>query len=318
VPSLRPSEPRDAGMTTTFGAPGASRPLRRVMLRVIDGPDQGTQIQAARARLTVGRSAVADLVLTDSSISGLHAELLLGPDGVLLRDLKSTNGTTINGVRIQEAWVEPGMTLVLGKTAIAFLAEDHVDVPLSRLDHFEDLYGRSDVMRELFAVLERLTSKGHKLRVLINGETGTGKELVARALHTRSAPARPVRRARLLDHPARPRGDHPVRPQVRGTFTGAHDRVGCFEHAHGGTLFLDEIAELPLETQSKLLRVLEEGTIERVGDHPPQGRRPGDLRDPPRPPAHGRRGVLPPGPLLPARPRCASRCRRCATAATTS
>ncbi len=265
MPSLRPLEPRDAGMTTTFGAPAASRPLRRVMLRVTDGPDLGAQIQAARARLTIGRSAVADLVLTDSSISGLHAELLLGPNGVLLRDLKSTNGTTINGVRIQEAWVEPGMTLVLGKTAIAFLAEDHVDVPLSGRDHFGALLGQSPAMREVYAVLERIAPT--EMSVLIGGETGSGKELVARALHDES----PRQRGPfvVLDCGALPRelAEAAILGHKKGTFTGAiTDRPGCFEDASGGTLFLDEIGELPLELQPKLLRVLDRREVQRIGE----------------------------------------------------
>ena len=98
--SFKPPEPREASLTTTFVPPQQhSRSLRRVMLRVTDGPDQGAQIQAARARLTIGRSAVNDLVLTDTSISGLHAELMVSPSGVLLRDLGSTNGSVVHGVR---------------------------------------------------------------------------------------------------------------------------------------------------------------------------------------------------------------------------
>ncbi|MBL9103720.1 MAG: sigma 54-interacting transcriptional regulator [Myxococcales bacterium] len=261
-PSL---EPREAGMTMTFAARANSRPLRRVMLKVVDGPDQGTQIQFARPRLTIGRSAVADLVLTDSSISGLHAELLLGPTGVLLRDLKSTNGTTIHGVRIQEAWVEPGMTLVLGKTQVAFLAEDSVDVPLSGRDHFGALLGQSPAMREVYAVLERVAAT--EMSVMIGGETGAGKELVARALHDES----PRHRGPfvVLDCGALPRelAEAAILGHKKGAFTGAMaDRAGCFEDASGGTLFLDEIGELPLDLQPKLLRVLDRREVQRIGE----------------------------------------------------
>jgi DNA-binding NtrC family response regulator len=252
-------------MTTTFAPAASSRPLRRVMLRVTDGPDQGAQIQAARARVTIGRSAVADLVLTDSSISGLHAELLLQPGGVLLRDLRSTNGTQIHGVRIQEAWVEPGMTMVLGKTQVTFLAEDRVDVPLSGRDHFGALLGQSPAMREVYAVLERVADT--EMSVLVGGETGAGKELVARALHDES----PRHRGPfvVLDCGALPRelAEAAILGHKKGSFTGAvSDRPGCFEEAHGGTLFLDEIGELPLDLQPKLLRVLDRREVQRVGE----------------------------------------------------
>ena len=264
--SFKPPEPREASLTTTFAPPQQhSRLLRRVMLRVSDGPDQGAQIQAARARLTIGRSAVNDLVLTDTSISGLHAELIVSPTGVLLRDLGSTNGSFIHGVRVKEAWIEPGMTMLLGKTAIAFLAEDEVTVPLSGRDHFGALLGGSPVMREVYAVLERVADTD--MSVMVGGETGSGKELVARALHDES----PRHRGPfvVLDCGALPRelAEAAILGHKKGSFTGAlADRAGCFEEAAGGTLFLDEIGELPLELQPKLLRVLDRREVQRIGE----------------------------------------------------
>ena len=264
--SFKPPEPREASLTTTFAPPQQhSRSLRRVMLRVSDGPDQGAQIQAARARLTVGRSAVNDLVLTDTSISGLHAELLVSPTGVLLRDLGSTNGSFIHGVRVKEAWIEPGMTMLLGKTAIAFLAEDEVHVPLSGRDHYGAMLGSSPAMREIYAVLERVADTD--MSVLVGGETGSGKELVARALHDESP--RHKGPFVVLDCGALPRelAEASILGHKKGSFTGAMtDRAGCFEEAHGGTLFLDEIGELPLDLQPKLLRVLDRREVQRIGE----------------------------------------------------
>ncbi len=263
--SFKPPEPAEASLTTTFGQTQHSRSLRRVMLRVMDGPDQGSEIKAARARLTVGRSAVNDLVLTDSSISGLHAELLVSKGGVLLRDLQSTNGSFVHGVRVQEAWIEPGMTMVLGKTAIAFLAEDEVHVPLSGRDHFGAMFGVSAVMREVYAVLERVA--GTEMSVMVGGETGSGKELVARALHDESP--RHQGPFVVLDCGALPRelAEAAILGHKKGSFTGAMaDRAGCFEEANGGTLFLDEIGELPLDLQPKLLRVLDRREVQRIGE----------------------------------------------------
>ena len=264
--SFKPPEPREASLTTTFAPPQQhSRSLRRVMLRVADGPDQGAQIQAARARLTIGRSAVNDLVLTDTSISGLHAELMVGPGGVLLRDLGSTNGSFIHGVRVKEAWIEPGMTMLLGKTAIAFLGEDEVTVPLSGRDHFGAMLGSSPAMREVYAVLERVADTD--MSVLVGGETGSGKELVARALHDESP--RHKGPFVVLDCGALPRelAEAAILGHKKGSFTGAMtDRAGCFEEAHGGTLFLDEIGELPLDLQPKLLRVLDRREVQRIGE----------------------------------------------------
>ncbi|MCB9569637.1 MAG: sigma 54-dependent Fis family transcriptional regulator [Myxococcales bacterium] len=264
MPTPKPPEPD--GLTTTFAPPTASRQIRRVLLRVSEGPDAGAQIQVSRSRLTVGRAAVNDLVLGDTSVSGIHAEILLDRRGILLRDLGSTNGTQVQGVRIREAWIEPGMTLEVGKTAITLLAADEVDVPLSRRDHFGALYGGSPAMREVFAVLERIA--GTEMSVLIHGETGTGKELVARALHDESPRER--RPFVVLDCGSLPRelAEASILGHKKGSFTGAlTDRPGAFEEAEGGTLFLDEIGELPLELQPKLLRVLDRREVQRLGEH---------------------------------------------------
>jgi transcriptional regulator with GAF, ATPase, and Fis domain len=132
-------------------------------------------------------------------------------------------------------------------------------------DALAELVGGSAKLREALRQIAAVASTD--TTVLVLGESGTGKELVARAIHQRS------RRAGgpfvELNCAAIPRelAESELFGHVRGAFSGAaRDRVGRFEAAMGGTLFLDEIGELPLELQGKLLRVLQEGTYERVGD----------------------------------------------------
>ncbi len=253
-------------MTTTFFAPeNTHRQLRRVILRVKTGPDAGAQSTVARSRITIGRSAVNDLVLTDSSISGTHAEIVLGDTGVQMHDLGSTNGSYIGGIRIRSAWIEPGMTIKFGKTEVELLSADEVQVPISGEDHFGAMYGASPSMREVFAILERVAPT--EMSVLIGGETGTGKELVARGMHDESA--RHKGPFVVLDCGSLPRelAEAAILGHKKGSFTGAvNDRPGCFEEADGGTLFLDEIGELPLDLQPKLLRVLDRREVQRIGE----------------------------------------------------
>jgi len=253
-------------MTTTFFAPEHThKQLRRVMLRVKTGPDKGSQITVARSRITVGRSAVNDLVLTDTSISGTHAEIVLGESGIQLHDLDSTNGTWVNAIRIASCYLEPGSVIKVGKTEIELLSADEVQVPISGQDHYGAMYGRSPAMREVFAVLERVAPT--EMSVLVGGQTGSGKELVARALHDESN--RQEGPFVVLDCGSLPRelAEAAILGHKKGAFTGAvSDRAGCFEEADGGTLFLDEIGELPLDLQPKLLRVLDRREVQRIGE----------------------------------------------------
>jgi transcriptional regulator with GAF, ATPase, and Fis domain len=130
---------------------------------------------------------------------------------------------------------------------------------------FGDLIGQSGALRQLVSQIDLVAPTDAS--VLIQGETGTGKELVAREIHRRSARSdKPLVRVNCASIP-KELFESEFFGHVRGSFTGAiKDRAGRFETAEGGTLFLDEIGEVPLDMQSKLLRVLQEKRYERVGE----------------------------------------------------
>jgi two-component system nitrogen regulation response regulator GlnG len=129
-----------------------------------------------------------------------------------------------------------------------------------------EILGQAPAMQEVFRAVGRLSQSS--ATVLITGESGTGKELVARALHRHSA--RSARPFIAINTAAMPKDllESELFGHERGAFTGAQQlRRGRFEQAEGGTLFLDEIGDMPAELQTRLLRVLSDGTFYRVGGH---------------------------------------------------
>jgi len=246
------------------------RRLGQVKLRVRSGSEAGHEVEVESSTITGGRSDVNDLVLTDPSVSTTHFELVLREGGVLLRDRSSTNGTWIGNARILEAWIGVGTVFSPGqRIEIELVHAGEVDVPISASDRFGDLLGKSPAMREVFSILERSASAS--LDVLLHGETGTGKELAARAIHGGSP--RVDEPFVVLDCAALPRelAEATILGYKKGAFTGAlEDSAGCFEEANGGTLFMDEIGELPLELQPKLLRVLDRREVQRIGEVRPR------------------------------------------------
>ncbi|HVK68178.1 MAG TPA: sigma 54-interacting transcriptional regulator [Polyangium sp.] len=242
----------------------------KIRVEVSRGPMAGVVTEVLGPEVRVGSGKDCDLVLEDPTVSRHH--LLLRIEGDLLRvlDTSSRNGTTVDGVRIRDAYARPDSSIGLGASALRLqMIRDVVTLPLSSRTRFGRLVGASVPMRRLFALLERIARTN--ATVLVEGETGTGKELVAAAIHAESARASGpfmvfdcssvsvgVLESELFGH-------------KRGGFTGATDnREGRFEAANGGTLFLDEIGELPLELQPKLLRALETRTITRIGENEPR------------------------------------------------
>jgi transcriptional regulator with PAS, ATPase and Fis domain len=236
-------------------------------ITVKSGPDAGKEIRVEAPLIRIGTAPDCQLVLTDGTVSRVHCEIELVEEGYLLHDQSSTNGTFVGGLRVKEVYLTPGSTFTLGSTTIEFrpLAE-RVEVMLSERDRFGKVLGRSVKMREIFHFVEKVASKD--VTILLAGETGTGKEVLAESIHEES-----LRRGApfvTIDCGSIPEQlvESELFGHVKGAFTGASsDRLGAFEEADRGTIFLDEIGELPIEQQAKLLRVLEKKEIKRVGEN---------------------------------------------------
>ncbi len=251
--------------TVEFGGAGRGPGLSFVLVVQKDDallrfPIEGT--------LLVGKHPSNDVVLESSSVSRYHLEIRAEADRVLVKDVGSKNGTFFDRARITEVRVGAGAVLHIGGPVGPELSIELATQPTmvpSEATAFGPLIGRSRAMRSVFALLERTAST--KATVLIVGETGTGKEWVAKAIH--AASDRKDRPLIVIDCSAIPHNliESELFGHVRGAFTDAHgDRAGAFEAANGGTLFLDELGELPIDLQPKLLRAVESKEIQRVGE----------------------------------------------------
>ncbi len=227
----------------------------------------GTYEARAEKRLVIGASMAGDVVIRDATVSRVHAVLEPREAGLYVQDLDSKNGTFIDGTRVRNGIMQSSGEVRCGTTVlrIDFEAGTSAPVELWPSDRFHFLVGRSAVMRELFALLARAANS--EASVLIHGETGTGKEVVARSVH--EASRRSAGRYVVVDCAALPENllDAELFGHTKGAFTGAVSaRTGAIESADGGTVFLDEIGELPMSMQPKLLRVIEQRTVRRIGE----------------------------------------------------
>jgi transcriptional regulator with GAF, ATPase, and Fis domain len=238
---------------------------RKTRLVVAKGPDAGLTMDLAGSAVRIGTSEESDLVLSDESVSRHHCEIIPTLNGIRVRDANSTNGVVIGNLWITDATFDGPTHIELGNTVIVVTPlEEKVDREQLDIDHFGDLLGTSPQMQELFADLARISATD--LSLLVEGETGTGKELVADSVHRASPRASGPFVTFDCSSVAASLVESELFGHERGAFTGAvGTRIGVFEQANAGTIFLDELGELPKDLQPKLLRVLEKRAVRRVG-----------------------------------------------------
>ncbi|KFE68157.1 Sigma-54 dependent transcriptional regulator, Fis family protein [Hyalangium minutum] len=240
--------------------------LHKCRLTVSAGPDLGRTVVSDKERLRVGSHPQNDLVLVeDRTASRHHFEIQYTDRGHLLVDLSSTNGTFLDGRRIERAYLSAGSQIRAGSSVLTFAPiDEEVTIEPEREGELCGMVGQSVKMRQIFGLIKKIAPMD--VSVIIQGETGTGKELVARAIHELSMRSRgPLV---VLDCGAIPPNliESELFGHEKGAFTGAvSSRPGAFERANGGTIFLDELGELRLDLQPKLLRVLENREVRRVG-----------------------------------------------------
>lgn len=209
---------------------------------------------------TVGRREDCDLQLKSDAVSTFHARIESSDEGWRVQDLYSTNGTYLDGVRIQNAVLPSCGTLRLADTDLPF---SQAKVERSEVQSFHGIIGTSAAMQSVFEQIEVIAPLDEP--VLVLGETGSGKELIASAIHAASRRASRELLARNCGSMPEGLADAELFGASKGAFSGAENKPGVFEGARGGTVFLDELGELSLSVQPKLLRALQEKKVRRLG-----------------------------------------------------
>ena len=241
-----PSEPRPALYLVHH--PEAARIGTRLVLPAGEG-------------LLLGRDedCLGPGALLERCVSRRHAELICGPEGALLRDLDSRNGTWVNGSRVVQALLRPGDVIGIGGLLLVFRPGPVEPEPCAS----PRLVGRSGAMARVLARVAQVAARD--TTVLVLGETGCGKELVAREIHSQSGRAGPFVAVNCGGLPATLLQSE-LFGHARGAFSGAdRARPGLVASAAGGTLFLDEIGEAPLDLQVTLMRLLQDRCVRPVG-----------------------------------------------------
>ncbi len=238
-------------------------PVHTLRVQILDGAEQGTEVDSEEDRFQIGSADGNDLVLRDSTVSRFHLDLTRQGNGFLVTDHGSTNGTFVGGIQVERAVVPPGTELRLGRRRLRVVDGKRVGVPVSA-SALGRMRSANPQMRRLFGQVQKVAASDAP--VLLVGESGTGKELIAHAVHDSSSRAdRPFVTVDCASLPPTLVASE-LFGHEKGAFTGADRRhEGAFERANGGTLFLDEIGELPESLQPTLLGVLERRRFRRLG-----------------------------------------------------
>ncbi|MFT3774262.1 MAG: sigma 54-interacting transcriptional regulator [Minicystis sp.] len=259
------TKPRTSRITLPMGADRLFREdALPWYLHVARDGDPALVYPLESTRVRIGREAAAgaDLVLPDPAVSRVHAMItgLPGEDTLWLQDCGSSNGVFLNGRKVEGAAIAPGDVIRLGDSVLVVGR----GTPAPEVEaHDLGIVGRSPLVADLRTIVRKVAPS--TLPVLVVGATGTGKELVAGALHAESG-----RRGRVVavNCAALPGTlvENVLFGHRKGAYTGAvADQDGAFVQADGGTLFLDEVGDLALEAQPKLLRALENGEVTPIG-----------------------------------------------------
>lgn len=273
-------------------------------LVVFESDGQTSTHVLSKREVLLGRSDTCDLQLIDLSVSREHARISRRKGSWIIRDLRSVNGTYLNGKRIAEEALESGDEIVLGIYRLRFVCpaktgkisesvtaergaelstrvvvlDDKIPADLAKAarrksvsleaissqNPLERIVGCTAHMREVRELIRRAARS--EAPVLVHGETGTGKELVAQAIAKLSPNRKPYAVAVSLAAVDPRLAAAELFGHERGAFTDAdRARKGMIELADGATLFLDEVGNAPSEVQSMLLRVLETGEFMAVG-----------------------------------------------------
>ncbi len=261
------------------------RKMRRVLQILIEQMGlESVAVDSAEAALSHFDGEKIDLVLTDLRLPAMSGVELLGrirafdPDVPVI--VLTAHGTIATAVEAMKHGAFDYVLKPFDVQAVEQLIRNALDMRRFRTENrflkaqagtasaFENLIGTTPAMRAVYELIQQVAPT--KTAVLITGETGTGKELVARAIHNLSPRVDklfvPVNCAAIPGELL----ESELFGHVRGAFTGAQaERTGKFEFADAGTLFLDEIGDMAYPLQAKLLRVLQEGVVERVGSNKP-------------------------------------------------
>lgn len=238
------------------------------VLTVTDGPEKGQVHRldgSMPTRTLIGTSPACEIRVTDREVSRRHAGLERVGSALKVVDMSSTNGTWVDRVKVLQAELQGGEFLRVGSTMFQVDIE-HVgqEAVLPSVFAFGRVVGASREMRRLYPLTARLAAT--TVPVVIEGETGTGKEALAESIHEMGPRAQGP--FVVFDCTAVPPSlvEAELFGHERGAFTGATSiRKGVFEQAHGGTLLIDEVGDLDLSLQPKLLRAIERFEIRRIG-----------------------------------------------------